>query len=62
MSDLKFLNIEEVEDSTRKVRIERMEEMTDDDVNSFCDWICEQAIIKGFKVRDVTEDGNKEVD
>jgi hypothetical protein len=62
MSDLKFKDIDEVVDSLRKVRIEKTDEMTDGDVNFFCDWICTKASEMGFKVRDITKDGNREMD
>jgi hypothetical protein len=62
MSGLKFLKIEEAEDSLRKVRIEKTEDMTEKDVNDFCDWVCKKALLKGFEVRDITEDESGKVD
>jgi len=56
MSNLKFKELEEYEPLLKRVRIEKSEEMTEKDVEDFCDWVCAKAIRLGFDVREISEE------
>ena len=56
MSNLKFKELEECEPLLKRVRIEKSEDMTEKDVEDFCDWVCAKAIRLGFDVREMNED------
>ena len=56
MSNLKFKELEECEPLLKRVRIEKSEDMTEKDVEDFCDWVCVKATRLGFDVREINED------
>jgi len=56
MSNLKFKELEEYEPILKRVRIEKSEDMTEKDVEDFCDWVCAKATRLGFDVRELNED------
>ena len=56
MNDLKFKNIEEVESMLKRISIEKTDDMTEKDVEDFCDWVCSRASRLGFEVRIIDED------
>ena len=62
MSELKFKYIEEVKDSVKKIRLNKSENMTEKDVEDFCDWVCAKATRLGFDVKEIMEDENKRVE
>jgi len=51
-----FKNIEETKSILKKVRIEKSYDMTEKDVEDFCEWVCAKATRLGFDVRVVDED------
>jgi len=55
-----FKNIEDVEPMLKKISIEKTADMTEKDVEDFCDWVCAKATRLGFDVRVLDE--NKRLD
>jgi len=55
MSNLKFKELEECEPLLKRVRIEKSEDMTEKDVEDFCDWVCAKATRLGIEVREINE-------
>ncbi len=53
---LMFTNLEEIDIPTRRVMIEKSDSMTEREVDDFCDWVCQKALLLGFDVRDITND------
>tara|TARA_B110000263_G_scaffold126968_1_gene110474 strand:- start:190 stop:363 length:174 start_codon:yes stop_codon:yes gene_type:complete len=51
-----FKNIEGDEPILKKIRIEKSDDMTEKDVDDFCEWVCAKATRLGFDVRVVDED------
>ena len=51
-----FKDIEGDEPILKKIRIEKSDDMTEKDVDDFCEWVCAKATRLGFDVRVVDED------
>ena len=51
-----FKDIEDVEPMLKKISIEKTDDMTEKDVEDFCDWVCAKATRLGFDVRIMDED------
>jgi len=62
MSELKFKHIEEVENSVKKIMLNKSESMTEKDVEDFCDWVCAKATRLGFDVKEILKDEDKRVE
>jgi len=55
-----FKDIEEVEPILKRISIEKTDDMTEKDVEDFCEWVCAKATRLGFDVRVLDE--NKRLD
>ena len=51
-----FKDIEDVEPMLKRISIEKTDDMTEKDVEDFCDWVCAKATRLGFDVRIIDED------
>jgi len=51
-----FKDIEEVEPILKRISIEKTDDMTEKDVEDFCEWVCAKATRLGFDVRIIDED------
>ena len=51
-----FKDIEDVEPMLKKISIEKTDDMTEKDVEDFCEWVCAKATRLGFDVRIIDED------
>ena len=51
-----FKDIEDVEPMLKKISIEKTDDMTEKDVDDFCEWVCAKATRLGFDVRIINED------
>tara|TARA_B100001142_G_C13738221_1_gene424336 strand:+ start:209 stop:382 length:174 start_codon:yes stop_codon:yes gene_type:complete len=51
-----FKDIEDVEPMLKRISIEKTDDMTEKDVEDFCEWVCAKATRLGFDVRVLGED------
>ena len=51
-----FKDIEDVEPMLKRISIEKTDDMTEKDVEDFCEWVCAKATRLGFDVRIIDED------
>ena len=51
-----FKDIEDVEPMLKRISIEKTDDMTEKDVEDFCEWVCAKAKRLGFDVRIIDED------
>jgi|TARA_R110000765_G_scaffold142246_1_gene243402 hypothetical protein len=55
-----FKNIENTDLMLKKISIKKTDDMSEKDVEDFCEWVCAKATRLGFDVRVIDED--KKVD
>jgi hypothetical protein len=51
-----FKDIEDVQPMLKRISIEKTDDMTEKDVEDFCEWVCAKATRLGFDVRIIDED------
>ena len=51
-----FKDIEDVEPMLKRISIEKTDDITEKDVEDFCEWVCAKATRLGFDVRIIDED------
>tara|TARA_R110000824_G_scaffold356263_1_gene543497 strand:+ start:101 stop:274 length:174 start_codon:yes stop_codon:yes gene_type:complete len=51
-----FKNIENTDLMLKKISIKKTDDMSEKDVEDFCEWVCAKATRLGFDVRVIDED------
>ena len=51
-----FKNIENTDPMLKKISIKKTDDMSEKDVDDFCEWVCAKATRLGFDVRIIDED------
>ena len=51
-----FKDIKDSDPMLKRISIEKADDMTEKDVEDFCDWVCAKATRLGFDVRIIDED------
>tara|TARA_R110000796_G_scaffold250367_1_gene379227 strand:- start:565 stop:738 length:174 start_codon:yes stop_codon:yes gene_type:complete len=51
-----FKDIKDSDPMLKRISIEKADDMTEKDVNDFCEWVCAKATRLGFDVRIIDED------
>ena len=51
-----FKDIKDSDPMLKRISIEKADDMTEKDVDDFCEWVCAKATRLGFDVRVVDED------
>ena len=51
-----FKDIKDSDPMLKRISIEKADDMTEKDVDDFCEWVCAKATRLGFDVRIIDED------